>query len=84
MHSLFKKATVIHDFRSLEVTLIGGTHFPAFEGLWRPEVVFHAHPLILFLSTEQERSEFAQLQFGETGGQHFTFCKNMDIVCVLC
>lgn len=62
MHSLLsKRSFVIYDFRSPEVTLIGGAHFPAFERLRRPEVVFHAYPLILFLSTEQEHPKLAQL-----------------------
>lgn len=45
------------------VTLVGGTHFPAFEKLGRSEVVFHARPLILLLSGEQKRSQLAQLHW---------------------
>lgn len=40
---------------------IGGAHFPAFERLWRPEVVLHAYPLLFLLSGEQKHSELAHL-----------------------
>lgn len=50
-----------YNFSSLEVASVGRTHFPAFERLGGPEVVFHSLPLVFLLSGEQQHPELAQL-----------------------